>query len=560
MAIKHKSKEKRNKKRFFIFTLIIVIVALLALSLNMILENAVRNKLAGYIRQDQNRIYDIKLENVKINIWKGNFLVSHVKITPRTDSLFLKPLRSYAHIQLDTFQIKGLDVKGLLVKNRLSMETVELISPGTKYYLDTAIAPGKKKSPVPLKEILSKQFQSASIEKFNFSNASIAYFNVNDTIPVFIADSISLHISSLLIDTTSINKRIPFGYDEMDFSLRHLELTSMKFYTIGIGSFKIFSDDRSLIINNFIFKPKYTREEYSKLIPYETDWFDILAEHIKLQGFNPVLFEEQGTFSVDSLTIEKLRITIFRDKHVDDPPYKYKKLFGSMIMDIPVKINIPDIAITDGRLTYQEIAEKGTLPGEIVLADLSVRGSNLTNDSALLVLDSNLSLRLNAKLNGEAELNVVMDVIIPDTTDKFLVTGTLGAMPLSKLNTFTENNLSVKIESGKLKNMAFKFTSNDDRSVGTMDFEYTDLKGVLLNQEKEMSRKLISAAANVFIKNDNIKGSKGYKQGKINVERRKDKGIVNYLLKSIISGLSTSAVPILEKKQEKKQEKKNNHR
>lgn len=548
---------RKKHRRCTLFSSIIIFLALVALSLNLILESAVKNELSKYIRTDQDRVYDIALEDIRINIWKGNFLARGIYINPRSDSLFHNNVTSFFTIKLDTFLIKGLNIRDLLLKKKLNMDRVELIAAKSKFYQDTTVAyREKKKNSVPLKDILSREFRSASVEQFNFRNASFAYYNLHDTIQEFFADSISLRITSLFIDTATMNKRIPIAYREMDFGFKHLEFTSMKYYSIGIGSFKILSGENTLNINDFRLIPKYSKEQFSQRIPYETDWYDLNTSHIQLIGFDRDMFENNNTLSVDTLTILQPEVMIFRDKHVKDPPFKYKKLLGSLIMDLPVKIHFPYVTLSEGYLTYQEISETGRLPGEVSLSELSVRADNLTNVPAFLGRDSILSVTLNASLNSEGALHLGMDIIIPDKNNRFSVTGSLGSMPLASFNSFIENNLFISVESGDIKMMTYEFTCNDDRSNGIMDFEYCDLKGNLIDQKKEKDKKLVSALANTIVRNNNVRGSRKYKQSSIQVERRKDRGIVNFLVRSITHGMTSAAVPILEKKQQKKMKKK----
>lgn len=536
-------KGKSKYRRIIIISLVMLILAALAISFNYLLENAVKKKLAGYIRQDEERLYDIKMKDVSINIWGGDFFISHVSISPREDILAKGKLRSYAILKLDTFQIKGLDIPGLLLKNQLRMDVIEVISAGTKYYIDTTIAKAVRKNKVPLKDILSKQFSSAAIGEFNFTNASVAYYAKYDSVPLFVADSISMRIVNMIIDSASLHQKIPFRHKSASFGLKHLEVRSMKYYTIGIGGFLMQSSDKSLTISDFRLIPKYSKAEYSKEIPFENDWFRIIAVGIRLKGFDRELLEAQGTFSVDTLEIIRPDITIFRDKNVTDAPYKYKKLLGKIVRGIPFKVNIPNINLIGGLLTYEEIPEKRTLPGRIQLVNLSVKGHNLTNDPVALAKDSVLSLALMARLNGKGLLKLNMNVIIPDTTDKFLIDGSLGPMPLASLNTYTEDYLSLVIKSGDVKGMAFKFTATDDRAYGTMDFQYEGLSAELVTKEKKREMWLLSAAANAVVRNDNLKANKNYRQGSISVERNKDKGIPNYLVRSLISGIKTTALP-----------------
>jgi hypothetical protein len=100
--------------------------------------------------------------------------------------------------------------------------------------------------------------------------------------------------------------------------------------------------------------------------------------------------------------------------------------------------------------------------------------------------------------------------------------------------------------------------ATDDASTGQLIFEYENLK-VDVQKKKDQNKKatLISFVANELVKKKNLPENRNYSRGTIQFERRKDRAIVNYLWKSIQSGIISVVAPIADpnKKQNKEQKK-----
>jgi len=76
-----------------------------------------------------------------------------------------------------------------------------------------------------------------------------------------------------------------------------------------------------------------------------------------------------------------------------------------------------------------------------------------------------------------------------------------------------------------------------------MEFLYKDLDVALLKKDPDKERGFISALVNTVALSDNPAPGKDLKIVEIGYERDKNKGIINYLWKTIQSGMTRTILP-----------------
>jgi hypothetical protein len=101
----------------------------------------------------------------------------------------------------------------------------------------------------------------------------------------------------------------------------------------------------------------------------------------------------------------------------------------------------------------------------------------------------------------------------------------------------------MKIANGKLDRITFAFTGNDNKSQGWMEFLYHDLNVELLRKNPEKQWGFASLLANSMALSNNPAPGKGLKTVEIAYERDKNKGLINYIWKTIQSGMVRTIVP-----------------
>ena len=91
--------------------------------------------------------------------------------------------------------------------------------------------------------------------------------------------------------------------------------------------------------------------------------------------------------------------------------------------------------------------------------------------------------------------------------------------------------------------MTFNFTGTDNVSTGWMEFYYSGLDAVVLKKNHDPQWGFISTMANTLILSNNPVEGKAPKIVSIGYERDKNKGLINYVWKTIQSGLLHTVLP-----------------
>jgi hypothetical protein len=249
-------------------------------------------------------------------------------------------------------------------------------------------------------------------------------------------------------------------------------------------------------------------------------------------------------------------LEVYRDHRLPEPPFKYKPLISETVRDIPFTLDIEKLILKNGKITYLEVAPKGTEPGEITLTNVFATTYNVTNDDVILKSSPDMILDAEAKLMGESMFKVNCKFPILDESDHFTTSGTLGSMSATDMNPFIKPIAGAEIKSGDVLGVTFDIHGNNDFSGGTVNMEYKDLKVDVLSTKKEdKTNWFLSVGANTVIRTNNLKDTKRYREGMVYFERRQDKAFINFFVKSLVSGLQSTVAPVTVKKETRKEEK-----
>jgi hypothetical protein len=235
---------------------------------------------------------------------------------------------------------------------------------------------------------------------------------------------------------------------------------------------------------------------------------------------------------------------IYRDKNVTFNFNRFPKFYNESFLGIGLPIIIDTAMITNSRLSYGELNEGAQKAWTVNLEDFKLQAYNLTT---LVEEDTSLNemhLYIQAKVMGEGEMNV--EVILPlegKYLHDFVCIGSIGKMKLAPLNDLLETAINIKFNAGQVDQMTFNFTANDHSSTGWMEFHYSGLDAEVLKKNHDPQWGFISGLANTLILSNNPPEGKALKIVSVGYERDKNKGLINYVWKTVQSGLLHTVLP-----------------
>jgi len=171
---------------------------------------------------------------------------------------------------------------------------------------------------------------------------------------------------------------------------------------------------------------------------------------------------------------------------------------------------------------------------------------NITNDPEKLKKNKSMKIYSTSMLMNKGLLKAKIFLPLTGKIDTFSFSGSLGYMKMEKLNSIVIPNASLKIKTGIIENVSFSANANNDYAKGRMEFLYKDLDVDILKtidggEIKE--KKILSYLANKIIKKSNPIGDKPPRIAEMYFERDKNKGILNYIWKTVFSGIKATTSP-----------------
>jgi len=223
---------------------------------------------------------------------------------------------------------------------------------------------------------------------------------------------------------------------------------------------------------------------------------------------------------------------------------KFPLFHNEMFMKIGIPFYLDSLIIKNSRIQYGELSEGRSAEGFITLDGFNLYSYNLTNDVTTDTAFNVMHLTVNANVMGEGPLIAELTLPLENDTRAIECNGSVGAMNLAPLNAMLEPSLNIRFNGGRLDRMTFSFTGNDKRSDGWMEFLYHDLNVELLKKESEKEWGFVSFMANTMTLSNNPAPGKDLKIVSIGYERDINKGMINYIWKTIQSGMIRTIIPV----------------
>jgi len=483
--------------------------------------------------------HNIEYQKIRVNLFKSSIILKDASMFPDS-TLSGKDLRM--EILVGEIKLTGFSLWQMLFDKTLRIKDLVIENPDVKVLLPEKVEgvvreekikkAGKEGSP-----LLTHVF----LEKIIFSGGFFKL--IHDTTILAKANDIRLVAQSISLVRNNRQEPVGFTYGAVNLNLSNIDLYSETgLYDLSLKEFSFDKGDSLIVLNGFRMMPKYDKKEFSRKLKFQNDRFDVKIGQVMISGIGISRFLAEGTLEISAILIDNLEADIYRDKNVPFNTNRFPLFYNESFLKIPVPILIDTVAVSNSTITYGELAAEHPVSGTISLEKFSLQMYDLTNQTNDTI-DHVMNAFIQAQVMGEGLMKA--ELILPLTGDlhNFTCSGSIGAMQIKPLNEMLEPSLNIRFNGGKVDRMTFFFNADDNVSKGWMEFLFHDLDVELLKKEPGKEKGFLSAVANwVAVSNNPIPG-KPLKTVEIGYERDKNKGIINYIWKTIQSGLVRTVIP-----------------
>jgi hypothetical protein len=294
----------------------------------------------------------------------------------------------------------------------------------------------------------------------------------------------------------------------------------------------------NLHVDSFQLQPNLTEEDHFFFTTWQSDYIRATAAGIDITGIDPQAWLRDSLFHVHRIDIEHAGIDVTRDKRHPFFHGTEKQMPTQMLGTVKQRFRIDSIVFRNSRVAYNEYSNLTNRKGIVPIENINATLKNLTNDH--IDITDTLALKGKGQIYNSHISKFSYKEVYDDSLSAFSLTVKISPTELREFSRMTEPLAAVEVTSGKFDTLLARISGNKYASVGAMRFDYRDLKVQLLNPEDTLSKRLGLSFVN-FVANSFVIKSGNKKPSTIFFMRDRERFVFNYWMKSILSGVLTSA-------------------
>lgn len=330
------------------------------------------------------------------------------------------------------------------------------------------------------------------------------------------------------LDIKTILNSSSFNFDEIVFKDSAITLTASNIS--GSGT------DGSIAISNVKLNPNISREQFFRNSTWQKDYLTFSSENVRVEKFDVPAFLRDSSISIQKLLFNGAILTTSRDKNITFQHDVEKLMPTKATALIKASLKIDSIQLKNASVMVHEISK---ITGKEAIVPITHLNAVITNFGNTPNADS-LFIDANAVVFDYRIRRFRYAESYNDSLSGFKLRFRFSPMDLRKLSDATINLAAVAVKKGKADTLYARATGNKYAAFGEMNFPYRNLKIKFLDK-KNTSKSSIAKGFVTFVANSFVVKSKNKEQSNIFYVRDSEKFIFNYWVKTLLSGILTSA-------------------
>lgn len=452
-----------------------------------------------------------------------------VKVLNRKAEIFQPEFRFKGKVlKVDTIEIDNIHLWDYLTKKNLIIGDLNISNPVIKIY---NLPSDDQSDTIPKKPEKETEFKNeVLLKRVKISGGSFEIFEKDSSQHRLFTSLKKLRMENVHINARTVKESVPFDYELIRMYCDSLFYDLDDRHTMTASTFEM--DNFDILTTDFRIIPKYSRAEHQKTIRVEKDRYNLKIDTIRLNNFNWNVDKDTMEITNSFTEIRGGDFRIYRDKLQPDDP-SIKPMYSKTIRELPIKLGIDSVRVSHVYLRYEEKVRQGREPGLVEFSGLNGTIYHLSNIGMGRKAFPETHVIAHANLMKQAPVSMDLKFNIADKSDRFEVSGSMNDLQASQINNFLEPAMNVKAE-GVIQSMNYYFAGNAYQAQGNMKVAYEDFKVEVLKKDGSEKNKIVSALANLIVKNKALSEKADYKS--IEVQRDRSKSFWNYLWTCIKNG------------------------
>lgn len=539
----------------FFFVLALTVFAIVRWHLAPIVKQELQNA----VTRSSHGLYALSIDKLRINVLTGNVRAYDVSL--HTDTLQWQRLRRAQPADIPRKIDLTLASAGIFrihwwnfYKTReLKLNRIEFSRPDIEVMVvkDSVL---QREPPADtlttglldrLPRLLAPHVASLHVESITVRNAS---FRLRTEQPgkqtVQSADSIYWRLSNLRLNPadTAADRRALYA-DNIYFDVRHYRLWTVgRRYLISIEQGRLMGKDSLLALRRFelrsVGSDSITYAEPRHRLPK----FYLNVPEASVRGLDLFRALHRNEWAARAVQLDGAALRLFNN--MDLPLPLNRPMPNEAWRRLKLPVSIDSLLVRGADIVYNETTDSEK--GKLTFRNARLTGLNLSNDTTRMTDQNPFRLMAHAQFMGTGDLSVSLSMQLLSPVFACPYHATLRSMPLESLNLLIENKNNLRIEEGYASEASVRATATNGLTRGSVRIYYEGLKVSVLKEGSDQKRPLISALANLAIRNDSEvkKEGRSFRIAEIAYPRDPVDGFLRLLWRATQSGLVETLINV----------------
>jgi hypothetical protein len=498
-------------------------------------------------------LYTVDFSSAELHVLEGRILIYNIDLKVDTPVYNRRKAQGLAPNNLFNVHVKRLILSQihplkLYFKHIIDIDRITLNSPDVQLsYLLNHTRDTVEKDHRTAWQKISKTFKYIHVGDIFLNDIKFKYKDYSgNKLEVSELKEMNVQASDLLIDsaTQTDRSRLLYCKDIIADLNDYKGTTSNGLYKFNIKKLKLSTHISQLMVQGVTFGPASPHTFFQKTLK---DRFAFGIDSLWLNNFDFLSYHKYRVLNASSLVVHGGDLNLFNNPNKSKSFNDKIKSFPSVaIYGINAHVKIDSIRLKRFNVTYSEHNKNSNMDGSIRFNSTSGTILNFTNDSVSLRKNNLLSLNLSTYFMNRGRLETSFVFNMTDPNAAYSYTGNLSPMDLSAVNMATMPLAQVKITSGTLKNLNFKFNADRHHAKGKVTLLYNDLKVKILKTDTvnaTLKNKLVASLfANIFILKHDNPDAPGLipRSFNVNIKRPADFSFFKSIWQSLLQGIKPS--------------------
>jgi hypothetical protein len=319
-------------------------------------------------------------------------------------------------------------------------------------------------------------------------------------------------------------------------------------YTFSFAGFSYSTNSSAAQIREIRWKPNYPMELFNGKAGRQTTMVDIEAPRADLINIDIRKLITLQHLHVGCASIPGLHFSAWLDQRVQSPPPSLVPLPHHYLRMVKYPVTIDSVVFSDARFVYEEqIADE---PGRLFFDQVAVTipAVCFPVESGDAKSDTSAMIRVTAsgRLMGEGNIRALLTLYVNHPRDSFTIRARMDAMAIPAINPVLKPLTGITIRRGVAEQFDLpEFYASGHGATGTMELRYSDLQIRFEPQRSDpfhrIEKGFLSEGANLLLPLGNPGNNGRTREGIIWQQRDTTRGIFNFIWKSLLSGIKSSA-------------------